>query len=240
MLDLIGTTILTAAVALDLNATVANLPMSAAQKLAAVTLAGLWIGAAVAVAATGILADTTTPVPVIGVMVALPLVAASVAALGSARVRAALLALPLRLLVGLNILRSIGAFFLLLALQDRLSGPFPQSAGWGDVITGLAAIPLTLAIIRDAHGDDLLKVHRGWLLAWNVFGALDLVAALTFGVMSAPGSPLQVFGGAVGSTAIVTLPWSTVPTVLVPFYLILHGIIFARLAQAGRLALATA
>jgi hypothetical protein len=206
MLDLIGTTVLTAATALNLNATVAVLPMSAPRKLAAVT---------------------TTAVPVIGVMVALPLVAAFVAALASAGVREAFLALPLRLLVGLNIMRSLGVFFLLLAVQNRLSGPFPQSAGWGDVVTGLAAIPLALAIARDP------AAHRGWLLAWNVFGTLDLIAALTLGIMSGPGSPLQLFGGTVGSTAIATLPWSTIPTVLVPFYLIIHGIIFAKLTRVG-------
>jgi len=228
MLDLIGITALGAAVALNLNAILAVLPMAPAQKLTTATLAGLWIGAAVALASTGIFAATTTPVPVIGLAVALPLVAAALAALGSGKVRDAFMGLPLHLLVGLNIMRSIGAFFLLLALQDRLSGPFPQSAGWGDVVTGVVAIPLTLAIARDPGG------HRGWLLAWNVFGALDLIAALALGVTSAPGSPLQLFGGAVGSTAVTALPWAIIPTVLVPFYLILHGVIFARLAQAGR------
>jgi hypothetical protein len=48
MLDLIGTAALTAAVALNLNAIIAALPMSSAQKLTTVTLAGLWIGSAVA------------------------------------------------------------------------------------------------------------------------------------------------------------------------------------------------
>jgi hypothetical protein len=34
-----------------------------------------------------------------------------------------------------------------------------------------------------------------------------------------------------------SLPWSNIPTLLVPFYLITHGIIFARLAQADRSAM---
>jgi hypothetical protein len=29
-----------------------------------------------------------------------------------------------------------------------------------------------------------------------------------------------------------SLPWSNIPTLLVPFYLILHGIMFTRLARA--------
>jgi hypothetical protein len=232
MLDLIGTMVLTAAIAVNLNATIAMMPLSFAQKLTTVALAALWIGLAVALASAGIYAVTSTPVPVIGVMVGLPLVAAGIAALSLASVREALLALPLPLLVGLNVMRVFGGFFLLLAAQNRLSGPFPQSAGWGDIIVGLTAIPLTMAIVRNPRG------NRGALFAWNLFGVLDLIAAVTLGVMSAPGSPLQIFGETIGSAAVVMLPWSTIPSLLVPFYLITHGIIFAKLARATRVAMA--
>jgi len=228
MLDLIGTTVLTAAIAVNLNATIVTMPLSSVQKLTAVAFAGLWIGLAIALATSGIYSPTASPVPIVGVMAGLPVVAAAIAALSFAKVREALLALPITLLVGLNAMRIFGGFFLLLALQDRLSGPFPQSAGWGDVIVGLTAIPLTLAIARNPRG------HRGALLAWNLFGTLDLIVAVTLGIISAPGSPLQLIGGTVGSTAVWMLPWSNIPTLLVPFYLITHAIIFAHLARANR------
>jgi hypothetical protein len=230
MLDLIGTTVLTMAIAVNLNATITTMPLSSAQKLTAVAIAGLWIGLAIALAGTGIYAVTATPVPAIGVMVVLPVLAVAIAALSSARVGEVLLALPLPLLVGLNVMRIFGGFFLLLAAQDRLSGPFPQSAGWGDVITGMAAIPLTMMIVRNPRG------HRGALLAWNLFGTLDLVVAVTLGVISAPGSPLQLIGGTIGSSAVWMLPWSNIPTLLVPFYLVMHGVIFAHLVRANRVA----
>jgi hypothetical protein len=35
-----------------------------------------------------------------------------------------------------------------------------------------------------------------------------------------------------------SLPWSNIPTLLVPFYLIIHGVIFAHLARANRVAAA--
>jgi hypothetical protein len=159
-------------------------------------------------------------------MAGLPVVAAAVAALSLARVREVLLALPVPLLVGLNAMRLFGGFFLLLAAQNRLSGPFPQSAGWGDVIVGLTAIPLTIAIVRNPQDG------RGALFAWNLFATLDLIVAVALGIMSAPGSPLQIFGETIGSVAVVTLPWSNIPALLVPFYLITHGIIFAHLARA--------
>jgi len=228
MLDLIGTTVIIAMIAVTLNVTVTVLALSSGQRLAAVTVAGGWIGLAVALAGTGIYAAGPTPVPIIGVMAALPLLAAALAALLSARVRAALLALPLTALVGLHGMRILtGLFFLLLSAQGRLSGPFPQSAGRGDILAGLLAIALMLALARNAPG------KRGWLLAWNLIGTLDLVSALALGMLSAPGAPFQQFGGAVGSTAIWTLPWSAIPTVLVPFYLITHGIIFARLVRVA-------
>ena len=231
MLDLIGTTVLTAAMAVNFNATVITMPLSSAQKLTTVALAGLWIGLAVALATIGLYAATAAPVPVVGVMAGLPLIGLGLAALLNARVRAVLLALPLTLLVGLHTIRiATGGFMLLLALQGRLSGPFPNSAGWGDIIVGLAAIPLTVAIARNLSG------YRVALLGWNILGTLDLVDAVALGIASAPGSPLQIFGGTVGSTAMWSLPWSNIPTLLVPFYLITHGIIFARLARGERAA----
>jgi hypothetical protein len=226
MLALIGTTTMVAVIAVNLNATVTVLQMSSGQRLATVTAAGLWIGLAIALAGTGAYAVAASPVPVVGVMAALPVLAAALAALLSARVRAALLGIPLTLLVGLNVMRIEGLFFLLLSAQGSLSGPFPESAGWGDILVGLTSIPLALVLARNPRG------HRGWLLIWNLVGTLDLVSALTLGILSAPGAPFQQFGGAIGSTAIWTLPWSAIPTLLVPFYLVTHGIIFARLMRA--------
>src|SRR5436190_22874258 len=63
---------------------------------------------------------------------------------------------------------------------------------------------------------------------------LDMVAALAFGIISANGSPLQIIHAGEGSEAVQMLPWSLIPTVLVPMYLIVHGIIFAKLAQADK------
>ena len=229
MLDLIGTTVLTAMIAVNLNAAIAMMPMSPVQKLTTVTIAGLWIGLAIALGTTGIYASTATPVPVVGVMVALPLIAIGAAALLSSRVRETLLALPVQLLLGLNAARILpGAFILLLASQGKLSGPFPQSAGWGDIIVGIIAVPLMLAVARNLAGS------RRAVLAWNILGTLDLAEAVALGVLSAPGSPLQIFGGAIGSTAMWSLPWSTIPTLLVPFYFLTHGIILARLLQGKR------
>ncbi len=164
-----------------------------------------------------------------GIFVAVPLISAALFA-SSAGGRRALLSLPLPLIAGLNIGRVFAVTFLLLAVQGRLSGPFPYSAGLGDIITGLAAIPLLRLMQRQ-------EATAGAIRAWNAFGLADLVAAIGLGVMSAEGSAVQVFA-APGSTAMQHLPWSFVPTVLVPIYMIMHAVVWAKLRQASSTRLA--
>jgi hypothetical protein len=116
--------------------------------------------------------------------------------------------------------------FLLLAAVGRLSGPFPYSAGLGDIITGVFAIPLALSVARSQ------KLPVSAIASWNVFGILDLFAAVALGITSAAGSPLQLIHAGAGSQAMQYLPFCLVPTVLVPFYLITHAIIAAQLRAA--------
>ena len=87
-------------------------------------------------------------------------------------------------------------------------------------MTGLLAIPLAL---RVARGEPAL------IAAWNAFGALDLFAAVGLGLTSGQGGPLQILHVGVGSEAMQSLPFSLVPTVLVPFYLITHAVVAAQL-----------
>lgn len=215
MLDFIGTLATLSLTILVVAALVVSADLSLRARLVAAGVMGLWAGFAAASAAAGWIAVARPPV--IGFYVAAPLVAAALFA------RQALMTLPLQLMIGLNIGRVLGFLFLLLAAEGRLSGPFPQSAGWGDVITGLVAIPM-LVLAREPQRNAVV------LQAWNLFGLADLVAALSLGVTSADGSLLQVFP-APGSTAMQHLPWSLVPTVLVPIYLVLHGAMFVRLLR---------
>jgi len=157
-----------------------------------------------------------------GIFVGAPLLAAAIAASWPAA-RQAMLSLPMPLMVGLNIGRVFAFLFLMLLAEGRLSGPFPYSAAWGDIITGAAALPL-LWLARTPER------HTAVFHLWNAFGMLDLVLAIGFGVTSAANSPLQIFG-APGSEAMQYPPWSFVPTVLVPLWMILHAIIWVRLRR---------
>ena len=59
--------------------------------------------------------------------------------------------------------------------------------------------------------------------------SLDLVAAVSLGGLSAPGTPFRVFTDGAGSAAMASLPWVMVPTMLVPLYLLIHLTIAVKL-----------
>jgi hypothetical protein len=132
---------------------------------------------------------------------------------------------PLAALIGVNIFRIGGIFFLILHAQGRLASPFATSAGWGDILTGAFAIPLAIAASQRS-------IPRAALIAWNAFGALDLLDAIVLGALSAP-TPFQVFTEAPGTLAMGTLPWVAVPALLVPVYLMTHLAIATRTRSAG-------
>ncbi len=223
MLEIAGTILTATALAALLAAVVCTIPVRLTSRLALAAAGGAWVGVAIAVAASGALA---VPV-VLGVLFASPLVAAAAFALAFPAVRSAMLAIPVPLIIGLNVFRLLGAEFLMLAIVGRLGGPFPLSAGWGDIVTGALAIPVAILATR-------VRTNDARILAWNTFGTLDLMVAVLLGITSANGSALQFIHAGVGSAAMQTLPWSLVPTVLVPLFLIGHGIVFAH-ARVARL-----
>ena len=226
MLDLIGAVVGLSVICINLVAFTHALSDTLARRLTVAAIAGAWVGLASSFGAAGKLAvSADTPVPLLGVLFAVPLFAVGILALRSRRVRAALLAIPLPMLIGLNSLRVLGVLFLFLTAAGRLSGPFPFFAGIGDIITGLLAIPLALSVARTGR-------PSGSVRSWNIFGAADLVVAVGLGITSAVGSPLQMVHTSVGSYAMQYLPYCLVPTVLVPFYLITHAIVAAQLAAA--------
>jgi len=223
MLDFIGMVVTAALMVLVVNALITFMDIARAAKVTLAAVVGVWIGLAAAVAGAGWL-PIARPVPVVGLFVAVPLLAAALATAWPAA-RKAMLSIPMPVMVALNIVRVFAVLFLMLAAEGRLTGPFPYSAAWGDIITGVVAVPV-LWLLKDGGAR-----HTPAIAAWNLFGAADLVLAIAFGVTSAEGSPLQLFPGP-GSEAMQQAPWSFVPTVLVPIWLILHAIIAVQLRRA--------
>jgi hypothetical protein len=233
MLDFIGMVVTAALMMLVVNALITFMDTSRGVKTTLAAVIGVWIGLAAAAAEAGWL-TISRPVPVVGLFVVVPLLAAALAAAWPAA-REAMLSMPMPVMVALNIVRVFAVLFLMLAAEGLLTGPFPYSAAWGDIITGVVAVPV-LWLLKDGGAR-----YTTAIAAWNLFGAADLVLAIAFGVTSAEGSPLQLFPGP-GSEAMQHAPWSFVPTVLVPIWLILHAIIAVQLwrAKLGQAASAVA
>jgi uncharacterized membrane protein len=126
-------------------------------------------------------------------------------------------------LVGINSVRIAGVLFLIRHAEGRLAAPFATSAGWGDIIAGAIAIPLAALMTWKGTAPR-------WLLgAWNAFGILDLIAAISLGALSAPGTPFRVFTQAPSTIAMGALPWVMIPAILVPLFLLMHLAIAIRL-----------
>ena len=132
-------------------------------------------------------------------------------------------AIPLPVLIGVNAVRVLGIVMVLWHEAGRLSAPFAPIAGWGDVLIGLTAIPVALAVRAAAPG------WRPAALLWNALGLLDLVAAIALGLTSAEGTPLRIFFGEPGTGLMGELPLVLIPAYLVPLLIVTHLAVFARL-----------
>ncbi len=221
MIDILRTVSFGGVVGTLFAAVLTALPVRAGWRLALGAGIGAWIALVVAITAAGAVAHSPL---VLLVLFMLPLVAAGLVATSAVR-RSAMLAISTPLIIALNVGRVVGVLMLLAAADGSMGGPFPYFAGIGDILTGLFALPVARLAARNPRD---LRV-----LEWNIFGALDLVVAMSLGVTSVNGSPLQLIVAGAGSTAMTTLPWALIPLVLVPTYLIGHALVFAHTRAAA-------
>jgi hypothetical protein len=226
MLDVLSTLSIGATAGMVFVAVLTSLPIGLGARVALGAGIGAWIALVIGVTVSGALSAVPFVLPI---LFALPLTAAGLAATVVVS-RSALMAIPAPTIIALNAMRVLGVFMVIAAIDGRMSGPFPYSAGIGDVITGLFALPIARLAARSLTDPRVL--------GWNIFGALDLIAAVALGILSANG-PLQLIHSGVGSTEMATLPWALIPTVLVPTYLIGHALVFAHVRAAMTAALSS-
>jgi hypothetical protein len=99
-----------------------------------------------------------------------PVVALTALSVTSRSFRASLLALPLRSVVALHLIRApVGVWFLVLGSRGLLPPEFARQAGIGDLLAGLAALALLLVPSWQGRGAALA------LIAWCLFGIADFV-----------------------------------------------------------------
>ena len=136
-------------------------------------------------------------------------------------VRQSVDALPLQALIGIHAIRFIGIAFVVLAARGDLSPLFAERAGWGDVTTATIAVGLLLVGLATT-------VPRGVLLAWNVFGIIDLLVAVGTATF------VVVRGDVPGMQPLLGLPFILVPIFAVPLLFATHVALFRRLRAPTR------
>jgi hypothetical protein len=223
--DLIGGVELTMCAAIVIAALSVVMGHTTAQRLKYSTLLSGWFVIVVILAATRALHyEHGIGVPGVGLAVAVPIVLMWLALMRAPSLREGLDHAPLAALVGVHVVRILGVSFLVLQAGNRLPAPFAPVAGWGDIVAGVAAVPVAWLVHRQARG------WRATLTAWNLFGLADLMAAVGLGVLSSPG-PLRRIFAEPGTGLMSTLPWLLIPGFLVPLLGTTHLAIFYRLTK---------
>ena len=225
-LDLLIAVIATACAAIVIAALGLSTPAPRAQRIGMASVMIVWFFAAVALAATGAVSPDGLGTPGLGIAVLLPILAIAFLTPRIAVLRSALYGIPLSILIGVNALRVFGYFFIVHYDAGRLPAPFAPSAGWGDVLAGIFAIPVAILVARQTIG------WRPIAFFWTLFAIVDLILAIGFGVTSAYDSPFRIFAGGPDTTMMSQLPMFLIPGFLVPVFILTHIAVFVRLARA--------
>jgi hypothetical protein len=181
----------------------------------AVLVLSCWCGAAITLALLGVYQGSRTQTPTIEFGILIPILVGAVAIWRSARVGQMIDGIPQHWLVGVQVFRLVGIVFLVLYASGQLPGIFALPAGIGDALVGIMAPIIAIRIANNASGSANL------VRAWNWFGILDLIVAVSTGFLTSP-SPLQLFSFDLPNYLISKFPLVLIPTFLVPLAILLH------------------
>ncbi len=183
-----------------------------------------WFLAAFAAGAMGIVNEPGRPPLVLASFFVVPILGFVVAYAASSSFRAFTNTVPLGLLVGSHLWRFVGIGFVIGWLTGALPAGFGIPAGFGDIIAAAGALALLPRIRRGT-------VSRGGLLAWNIFGLLDLAAAITLGLLFSESAAGVLHTATSTTRPLVTFPVSLIPTFFVPLFLLVHALTFRRIGR---------
>jgi hypothetical protein len=187
----------------------------------------LWFAVAWSAAIRGVFITGASQLPMLPLAIFLPMVIGLPLLLLSKRVGQALDAMPLSWLVGLQLYRVFGAQWLVYWLLGALPGVFAVPAGTGDVLTGLFALPVAIAVAAGT------SESRRTAMMWNIFGIADLVIAITMGMITTPGR-FQLIVPDFPSIGAGLYPGVLIPAFVVPSSILLHALSLRQLARRSR------
>jgi hypothetical protein len=162
----------------------------------------IWSGLVTAAVVAGVFAGDGASRLALPAAVVIPIAAVAIGYRASPRLRNYLLRLDLRLLLAAQLWRVIGFAFLVALAYDQLPAGFAVPAAAGDLATGIAAFAVVLAL-----GNGSLT--RGRLYAFTTLGVADFLVANATGLALEP-------------PALTTWPMAIFPTIMVPFFAVLH------------------
>jgi hypothetical protein len=197
---------------------------AAIQRVAAVVLI-VWFAVALAFAWLGFFAGAPDRIPTIQFGLLLPILIGAIALARSATLRRIVDAVPQTWIVGIQVYRIIGVIFLTLLAVGQLPAAFAVPAGAGDVLVGLLAPLVALAVARGWKGAS------GFVLAWNILGLLDLITAVGMGFLTSP-SPTQLLSLDAPNLLISVFPLVMIPVFAVPLSVLLHLVSLMKLGRA--------
>jgi hypothetical protein len=187
-------------------------------QLTNVLLVVAWFAIIFIAAAAGFFTtDGTEPPWRLGLAAGLPVLFVAAALRLSTGFRTWAESLDLRLLINLQSWRIAGFVFIAFSANNLLPESFAIPASLGDVAIAVTAPFMANYVLR--HGAAATKVF----LTWTVLGFLDLVAAVTLGVLNSRG-PLGLLSDDNGLTTdlVSRMPVVLIPTFGVPLMLVLH------------------
>lgn len=187
----------------------------------------LWLSVIWGSAINGVFRTTAGGIPLLPIAIFLPVIAGVPILLLSKRIGQVLDVMPESWLVGLQVYRVLGSAFLIGWARGLVPGIFALPAGIGDVLTGLLALPVAVALSAGT-----LEGRRA-AFAWNVFGLLDFTIAVSIGLMISPG-PLQLIEPSIANTTVGLYPNVMTPAFAVPSSILLHALSLRQLRRRSR------
>jgi hypothetical protein len=195
--------------------------------LAIVVTFTLWAAVAWTAAINGVFRTGASSLPLLPSAIFLPVIIGTPLLLLSKRVGQLLDAMPPTWLVALQLYRVFGSQWLAYWLRGLLPGLWALPAGTGDVLTGLFALPVAIALATGtAEG-------RKAAILWNIFGLADFAVAITLGLIISPGQ-LQLIVPNGAGIGVDGYPNVLTPAFVVPSSILLHALSLRQLRRRSR------
>jgi hypothetical protein len=186
----------------------------------------VWFLAAFIGGLMNLFSGTGEPPLSVGLFLVIPVVGFTLAYAMSSRVRHAVDQIPLWVLTIAHVWRFVGLGFMIGALIHVLPPQFGFPEGLGDFVTALFCVPLAFAIRKGSHAPRL----RAAFIAWNIFGLIDLLSAISMGILYSESS-FGVLRTDLSTALMTTFPVNLIPTFFLPLFILFHMLALKRRSE---------